>query len=84
LPREVEIIEALEKKTWDHQEETITLNQDQTTNVNELNSEPESEGGVRDLLHHESDEESEVPIFLRDGSEGQKNDAQDEKDKTGE
>jgi len=84
LPREVEIIEALEKKTRDRQEETINLNQDQKTNVNELNSEPESEGEVRDLLHHESDQESEVPIFLRDSSEGQKGDAQDEKDKTGE
>lgn len=60
------------------------MNQDQNTNVNELNSEPETEGGVGELLHHESDQESEVPLFLRDSSEGQKGDAQDEKDKTGE
>jgi hypothetical protein len=52
--------------------------------VNELDSETETEGGVKDLLHHESDQESEVPLFLRDSSEGQKGDAQDEKDKTGE
>jgi hypothetical protein len=56
------------------------LNQDQNTNVNELNSDKEPEEPVRELLHHES----ETPLFLRDSSEGQKGDAQDEKDKTGE
>ena len=60
------------------------MNQDQNTNVNELDSETETEGGVKELLHHESDQEAEVPLFLRDSSEGQKGDPQDEKDKTGE
>jgi hypothetical protein len=46
--------------------------------VNELNSEKETEEPVRDLLHQQSD----VPLFLRDSAEGQKGDAQDEKDKT--
>jgi hypothetical protein len=56
------------------------LNQDQTRNVNELNSDKETEGPVGKLLY----QESELPLFLRDSSEGQKGDAQDEKDKTGE
>lgn len=56
------------------------MNEDQNTNVNELNSEKETEGPVRELLYQESD----VPVFLKDSSEGQKGDAQDEKDKTGE
>lgn len=29
-------------------------------------------------------QESDTPLFLRDGAEGKKGDAQDEKDKTGE
>jgi hypothetical protein len=53
------------------------LNQDK--NVNKPTSEKEPEP-VRELLH----QEPEVPVFLRDTSEGQKGDAQDEKDKTGE
>lgn len=52
----------------------------QEPNVNEVNSEVETEEPVRELLH----QEPEVPLFLRDGSEGKKGDAQDEKDKTGE
>ena len=48
--------------------------------MNELRSEKETEGAVRELLHQESD----IPLFLRDSPEGQKGDAQDEKDKTGE
>lgn len=48
--------------------------------MNELNSEEETEEPVKDLLH----QEPEVPLFLRDSSEGKKNDPQDEKDKTGE
>ena len=56
------------------------MNEDQDTNVNELNSEKETEEPVRDLLYQEPD----VPVFLRDSPEGQKGDAQDEKDKTGE
>ncbi len=56
------------------------MNEDQNTNVNELNSEKETEEPVKELLH----QEPEIPLFLRDSSEGQKGDAQDEKDKTGE
>jgi len=52
----------------------------QDRNVNELNSEKETEAPVRELLHQESD----IPLFLRDNPEGKKGDAQDEKDKTGE
>ena len=58
--------------------DAIILYQDK--NVNELNSKKEPEGAPRELLHQESD----IPLFLRDSSEGQKGDAQDEKDKTGE
>lgn len=54
------------------------MNQDK--NVNELNSEKPAEESVRELPHQESD----VPLFLKESSEGQKGDAQDEKDKTGE
>ena len=50
----------------------------QDPNVNELNSEKETQAPVRELLHQESD----TPLFLRDSSEGQKGDPQDEKDKT--
>ena len=80
MPREVEKIPGLEKKTQDRQGGGDYLNQD--TDVNELNSEPETDAPVKDLLHHESTQESEVPLFLRDKPEGQKGDAQDEKDKT--
>jgi hypothetical protein len=51
----------------------------QDKNVNELNSENETEP-VRELLY----QEPEIPLFLRDSSEGQKGDPQDEKDRTGE
>ena len=54
------------------------MKQDQNTNVNELNSEKETEEPLRELLHQESD----IPLFLRDGSDGQKGNAQDEKDET--
>ena len=50
----------------------------QDTNVNDLNSEREAEAPLRELLH----QEPEIPLFLRDGSDGQKGDAQNEKDKT--
>jgi hypothetical protein len=53
------------------------LNQDQ--NVKTPTVERESEP-LRELLH----EEPEIPLFLKDTSDGQKGDAQDEKDKTGE
>jgi len=60
------------------------LNQDQNTNVNELNFEPG--GGLKDKSKDPVEEtipkKPELPLFLRDGSEGPKGDAQDEKDKT--
>jgi hypothetical protein len=59
--------------------ETIILNQDQDMNVNE----PSHEKGEV-LVRITSDEDSDVPLFLRDISDGKKGDAQDEKDKTGE
>jgi hypothetical protein len=58
--------------------DAIILHQDR--NVNEVNSAKGTEEPVRELLHREP----EVPLFLRDGPEGKKGDAQDEKDKTGE
>lgn len=58
--------------------DAITLHQDK--NVNKLDSEKETEEPLRELLHQESD----VPLFLKDSSEDQKGDAQDEKDKAGE
>lgn len=58
--------------------DAIILHRDK--NVNELNSEKETEEPVRELLHQEPD----IPLFLKDSSEGKKGDAQDEKDKTGE
>lgn len=54
------------------------MKRDQNTNVNELNSEKETEEPLRESLHQESD----IPLFLRDGSDGKKGNAQDEKDKT--
>jgi len=54
------------------------LNQDQSQNKTQLNLEKEPEVLVRELLH----QEAAVPLFLRDSSDGQKGDAQDEKDKT--
>jgi hypothetical protein len=56
------------------------LNQDQNTEVQELNSQQRTKEPVRELLHQEPD----VPLFLRNGSEGKKGNAQDEKDKTAE
>jgi len=46
-------------------------------NVIELKSEKDPEGSVREIC-----QEVDVPLFLRDSSEGQKCNAQDEKDKT--
>ena len=54
------------------------MNQDQNTNMNEVNSREKAKEPLRDLLHQEPD----IPLFLRDGSEGKKGNAQDEKDKT--
>jgi hypothetical protein len=61
-----------------NRKDVIILQQDK--NVNELNSEKQTEAPPRELLH----QESEVPLFLRDSPEVQKFDAQDEKDKTAE
>jgi hypothetical protein len=53
------------------------VNQDQDINVNELSDEKKTEGLVKPLC-----QESDVPLFLRDSSEGQKCDPQDEKDQS--
>ena len=54
------------------------MNKDQDTNTDKLNSEKENEKPVTNLLR----QESEVPLFLKAGSEGKKGNAQDEKDKS--
>jgi hypothetical protein len=54
------------------------LNQDQNTNRTEPDFVEAPEVRVKELLHQESD----VPLFLRDRADGEKGDAQDEKDKT--
>lgn len=54
------------------------MNQDQDTNNNEPDSGKAPEVRVMELLHQEAD----VPLFLRNISDGEKGDAQDEKDKT--
>ena len=56
----------------------MILNQDQNKNVNELTSEKKIEALPSEPLCEETD----VPLFLTDNSDGQKCDAQDEKDKT--
>jgi hypothetical protein len=56
------------------------LNQEQNRDVKELNSQQRTKDAVRSLLH----QEPEVPLFLRDGSDGEKGNAQDEKDETAE
>jgi hypothetical protein len=60
------------------------LNQYQNTNVNEFIFEPGS--GLKDKSKDSVEEtipkKPELPLFLRDSSEGPKGDAQDEKDKT--
>lgn len=56
------------------------MNQDQNPNRTEADLEKAPEVPVKELLHQEAD----VPLFLRDGSDGEKGDAQDEKDKTAE
>lgn len=52
------------------------MNQDKNTNETERKSAKESGEQMPNLLHQEAD----VPLFLRDTSEGKKGDAQDEKD----
>jgi hypothetical protein len=54
------------------------LNQDQYTKGTEPDSGKGTEVPVKELLQQEAD----VPLFLRDSSDGEKGDAQDEKDKT--
>ena len=54
------------------------MNQDQNPNRTEPDSGKGTEVRVKELLHQEAD----VPLFLRDNSDGDKGDAQDEKDKT--
>jgi hypothetical protein len=56
------------------------LNQVLKTNENELN--PGEKAKV--LVIEPLCEETDVPLFLQDGSESRKCDAQDEKDKSGE
>lgn len=56
----------------------MNLNKD--TNNNEFDRAKKTEEPVKGLPHQESD----IPLFVRDSSEGQKGNAQDEKDKTGE
>jgi hypothetical protein len=55
-----------------------SLNQAQNTDRTEPDSVEAREVRVKELLHQEAD----VPLFLRDGADGEKGDAQDEKDKT--
>jgi len=54
------------------------LNQDQHKNVKAPNCEQKTP--VRELLRQEPD----TPLFLREGPDGEKGNAQDEKDKTAE
>jgi hypothetical protein len=56
------------------------LNQD--TNVKELNFEDALKDKSKDPVEEIIPQEPELPLFLRDSSEGPKGDAQDEKDKT--
>jgi hypothetical protein len=64
--------------SWLVETETIILNSDQNINVNQPNDDKEAP----ELVRIPSEQESEVPLFLRDSSDGQKGDDQDEKDKT--
>ena len=57
--------------------EAITLDQKQDKNVKELSPEEDTAEPVGHLLQ----QESKTPLFLRGTSEGQKGNAQDEKDK---
>ena len=50
---------------------------------NDVGKEPDEDNDVR-RLSHPSDGAHKVPLFLRDRSDGQKGDAQDEKDEVGE
>ena len=56
------------------------MNQDQNPNRTDADSAEVPEVPEKELLPQESD----VPLFLRDSSDGEKGDAQDEKDKTAE
>ena len=54
------------------------MNQDLNINENELKPEKETKG----LANEPVCEKSDVPLFLKDGSESPKCDPQDEKDKS--
>jgi hypothetical protein len=54
------------------------LNKEQDATVSERNPEKERAEPNQILLHREPD----IPLFLRDSSDGQKGNAQDEKDRT--
>lgn len=56
------------------------MSNDQNTTVNEPKSEPKITEPVRELGRPSAD----TPLFLRDNSEGEKGNAQDEKDKSAE
>jgi hypothetical protein len=58
------------------EKEAFILKQDQNTKVNELESEQQTKEPVRELGHQAPD----TPLFLRDTSDGEKGNAQDEKD----
>ena len=51
---------------------------------NELGQALKEEGETEDLINENPAGESSTPLFLRDGQEGNKGNAQDEKDETGE
>lgn len=57
--------------------ETTHLDQKQDKNVKKLGAKEETAEPVADLLQ----QESKIPLFLRGSSDGQKGNAQDEKDK---
>ena len=54
------------------------MNQDQDTKRTEPDSGQGTAVPAKELLHQEAD----VPLFLKDSSDGEKGAAQDEKDKT--
>ncbi len=58
------------------------MSQDSNEVEVEVEVEPTEKSSER--VTRQFDREAKVPLFLRDRSEGQKGDAQDEKDKTGE
>jgi hypothetical protein len=51
---------------------------------NKSEQEPKEEIKTKEPLKERTDEQSSLPLFLRNSSEGDKGDAQDEKDASGE